>query len=270
MTFKIPKEYLDRGKVAYGEIINETSDVSDSNQDSTSNSTSFSSVNPNIVNSDFIKIPNTSKMISKYELEDHNNMNFEDTHYKLQEETGLYMPTISEFMAHFQNVVNSYKSKGKKPLFDADGNPISKKEAKDIALHLMKDHVSIYGSKGVWTWLDARFNEKSDVFYIAYDHRVHKDPQGNRSLVPQRVQALESCLMDDSYIDFSDLTNQGLPKIKSGSNYELAKNINFWHPGSGAAARFLAGPNWAGLDCNWSLSHGNWSHGVFGVSNTKK
>src|SRR3989338_5796202 len=111
-------------------------------------------INPNFVKHDYVQIPGANRVISRFEVLGYNDLNWENTHFKLHD-NGLYMPTIPLFMQYFMNVLNSYKSKGKKPLFDANGNPVPENETKDIYLHLTKNHIAAYGQgtqEGAWTW----------------------------------------------------------------------------------------------------------------------
>jgi hypothetical protein len=219
--------------------------------------------NPNIVNSDYIKIPQIGKAISRLELPDYNNLNWQDTHFKLHD-NGLYMPSPATFMQHFMNVLEAYKSKGKKTLFDAAGNPVSKKDLEDIYLHLTKDHIAVYGGqKGVWTWLDAMFKDGK----ILSEHRTAKDTNGNRILKSGKTENLEACLTEDCAADL-EFNSQGLAIKKSKEQkYVQGKNLYFWHPRDGRVARFAAYSDRAYLACGRGPSGRVPVLGVFGVVN---
>ncbi len=222
-------------------------------------------VNPEIVSHDYIQIPGISKVISKFEVQGYNNADWQNTHFELHE-NGLYMPTIPEFIAHFINVLDSYKSKGKKPLFDAAGNPISEKDTEDIYLHLTKDHIAAYGqgtSKGAWTHLDAKFEDQGGMKMLS-EHRIVID-NGNKTLVPGKIENLEACLMQDGFADLA-FNRQGLPtQASSVQSYEQGRNIYFWHPRNERVAWFGAFSGWAALSCSGIPSVRVPSLGVFAV-----
>ncbi|MBU0963364.1 MAG: hypothetical protein KKD48_05670, partial [Nanoarchaeota archaeon] len=90
-------------------------------------------------------------LISPYELQDYNNLNYNSTHEKLLN-NGLYMPTPNIFMNFFTKVTNTYNNKTK--LFNAKGNQLSTQEVTDMYKHLTTNHIDIYNSKkpGAWTW----------------------------------------------------------------------------------------------------------------------
>ena len=223
-------------------------------------------VNPNIVAHDYIQIPKLRKVISRLEVQGYNNLNWEDTHFKLNE-NGLYMPTIPLFMQHLMNVIEAYKSKGKKTLFDASGNPVSEKDLGDIYFHLMKDHIAVYGSNpGAWTWLDARFADDGGMKILS-GHRTSKDSQGNRILKPGKTENLESYLSEDCYADLDSASRQGLLTRKSQSqSYVQGSNVYFWHPIDGRVARFYANSGGADLGCGGNPSGGYSNLGVFAVA----
>jgi hypothetical protein len=99
-------------------------------------------------------------------------------------------------------------------------------------------------------WIDADFKVKGRALFINYNHIF--DSNGN--LVPQNSEIIDKdTLMKDkapgiSLEDYlnSNHTSQGLPnkKVKSGDLY-------YWCPDKDnkSVAGFLAGSDWAGLDC---------------------
>jgi hypothetical protein len=262
MTIKIPTSFMGvDSKEAYERIMNrkEESEVQNKTQPA------FKFKNLNITKSDYIQIPETEKVISKFELSGYNNLTWEETHFKLHE-NGLYMPVIPLFMNYFINVLNSYNSKGKNPLFDASGNTISEKEVKEIYLHLTKDHLAIYGNqKGAWTWLDASFKKENGIMKLLSEHETVINNR-NKILEPKKIENLENCLTEDC---FSDLTSnsQGLSIAKSSTQkYIQGKNIYFWHPQDVRVARFDAGSYGASLSCGRGSSGRDSALGVFGVA----
>ena len=266
---KIPREFAGiNGKEAYERIMNEVSGEKDNSENKNSENGVFEFKNSNIVKSDYIQIPGTGKVISKYEIAGHNNLNWQDTHFKLHE-NGLYMPVIPLFSKHFVNVIDSYNSNGKRPLFDANANPVSQKETKDIYNHLTKNHIASYekeggNQEGAWTWLDAFFREDNGMKILSEHKTIISN--GNKALLPGKTEALENCLMEDC---FSELifNSQGLPTAKfTNQNYIQGKNIKFWFPRNGAVARFDADSGRASLYCHWVPSDRDSSLGVFAVA----
>ncbi len=265
LNIKIPKTFMGLPVEGAMERILEKERSQSQEQPDDSKNQPFEVNNSNIVSHDYVQIPQLKKLISTYELQNHNNMNWQDTHFKLHD-SGLYMPTIPEFMTHFQNVVESYKSKGKKPLLDAKANPFTEKEVEDIYFHLTKDHIAVYGNqKGAWTWLDAKFVDDNGM-KVHSEHRTFKDNQGNKTLKPNKVEALERCVLKECFIDFHSLNSQGLPKFELNDKYEQGENIYFWQPENGRVARFIADSGRADLNCSRYSSNRNSDLGVFAVS----
>ena len=265
--FRIEIPTMRRGidnREAYRKFVEE-GDKTTGAEPQTSQPVTFS--NKSIVAHDYVQIPQSKKLISKFEVQGYNNMNWQDTHFKLNE-NGFYMPTVPLFMEHFVNVVEAYKGKGKKPLFDANGNPISKEEIKDIYLHLTKNHIAAYGqgtSLGAWTWLDAKFDEQNGSMNVSSEHRTFIDGNGNKTLQAGKIENLEKCLMTNS---FSDLVfnKQGLSTQTSATQqYTQGENIYFWYPRDKAVARFGAGSGGAALDCASYPGGVDSSLGVFAV-----
>src|SRR3989344_436539 len=185
--------------------------------------------NPDIVKHDYVQIPETGRLISKFELQGYNGMNWTDQNFKLHE-SGLYMPEVPEFMTHFKNVVDVYNSKGKKVLFDAAGNPVPEEELRDIYLHLTKNHIVAYfhGVEGAWTYLDAKFKQSDNEMYVLSGHRT-QDAEGIKILVPTKTEKLEACLTEDSFADLDSVNRQGLLTMKSRKQkYQIGENVFFW------------------------------------------
>jgi len=257
------------GREELKRVLAEAPKENENNQSSDSNIKPFQFKNPDIVKSDYIQIPGADKVISKFEVAGYNNLNWQGTHFKLQE-NGLYMPVVPLFMTHFMNVLNSYNSKGKSPLFDAVGNPISEKETQDIALHMLKNHIAVYGSRaGAWTWLDAYFEKEKEKMKIFSEHKVQIDKKGNKILVPQKIEDLENCLMQNCFADLN-FNNQGLATKKSANeNYVLGKNLYFWFPRNKKVVRFCADSDGMGLDCDRDSDCRGSPPGVFAVAQNK-
>ncbi len=219
-------------------------------------------VSGNINPSEYLRIPGTNTIISKFELPDYNNLNWKETHFKLQE-NGLFMPTPNLFMPHFMNVVDAYKNK--KPLFDAVGNPISENELENIYLHLTLQD----SQKRAWAWLDAKFkgNLREGTMKIHTNHRVV-----NNKLKPQTIQDLEQCIKDsDGYVELK-FNSQGLPTRKSGNQkYVQGENLSFLYPKNGKVAKFISGPVRTIFYCERPLNDRSSSLSVFAcASNTSQ
>jgi len=217
--------------------------------------------NPNITKKDYIQIPGINRVISRFEVQGYNNMNWDNTHFKLHE-NGLYMPTPAVFMKHFMNVVEAHKSNGQKTLFDAAGNPISKKDLEDIYLHLTKDHIAVYGNQaGAWTWLDAKFEEGK----ILSEHRTKRNGR-DKILHPNKVESLEAALTEDCIADL-EFNTQGLAVKKSKKQkYVAGKNLYFYYPRENLVAGFYAYSDRAFLDCDWVPVDSDSDLGVFAVT----
>jgi len=213
----------------------------------------------NINPGDYLQIPGANQVISKFELPGYNKLNWKDTHFKLNE-NGLYMPIPKIFMSHFTNVIDAYKNK--KPLFDAKGNDIHRKEVEDIYKHLTTDHIAVYKNQGgnqagAWTWLDALFEEENREWFIKYNHRV---VNGNLSF---KKEKLENCLREDCFVDL-EFNRQGLALKKSNKQeYSQGENLYFSRPRNGFVAGFNADSYWAWLYCGRDPEDSDSSLGVF-------
>ncbi|MFC1682290.1 hypothetical protein ACFL0X_01595 [Nanoarchaeota archaeon] len=208
----------------------------------------------------FVKTP-TGELISLFELPGYNKLNWEQTHFKLAD-NGLYMPKPETFMPHFANVVDAFNRKSK--LFYADGSEVERPTIETLYNHLTTNHFAAYESEGgtgagVWTWLNAMCEQKQDKSWRIKHARVE-----NNELVFDE-KSLEACLMEDCFVDFRDLTSQGLGKTKKGTSYEQGKNIKFYHPVSGRVARFIAVSDWADLNFDRNPVGSDSSLGVFGA-----
>jgi hypothetical protein len=220
-------------------------------------------VNVNINLGDYIQvgvkgIHNNPVLISKYEVADSNNKNYEDAH-KFVLEKGLYMPTPAIFMTHFNSVRDA--KNGIKNIYDGDGNRIIGKELEDIYLHLTKDHIDTFsgGQAGAWSWLNARFVKGKGQGKLDLETVMGIDGKGNlvTSNSPLRICS------GDGYVNL-DFNSQGLAKSKfNQQSYQQGKNVYFWSPVEGRVARFYAYSDVASLDCNRFPSYSYASLGVF-------
>ena len=211
---------------------------------------------------DFVQIPGLNKVISKYEVgglerikinekEDGQKVEFDkgmswyEGHRRLQEK-GLYMPTITEFISHFKNVVKAYHSKGKNPLFDAEGNPISWKETKSIYNNLTKEEplsLEEIRSYDGGIFLDTIFMGGSGLESTIYiGNKRYLDEYGKEEFIAQIEEPLKKCIMNPGFVDFSSFDSLGMPQKKSTyQQYSEGKNIYFFPPGgtgSGDGVRF--------------------------------
>lgn len=196
------------------------------------------SVIPSTVNgADYIKIPNTSVLISKEEI--HKGKKWKDAHYALAD-SGLFMPSPALFLPYFLNVRDA--AQGTIMLCDGNNKSIHRTEVQDLWSYLSSGHRG-----GCWTWLDAMFKETNGAWTIETNHRViakngKKELQGTSS-------PLERCIREDSYIDLS-FNKQGLPASKSSiQNYQQGQNIQYYHPRNNAVSRFRADSGWVDLGC---------------------
>jgi len=196
-----------------------------------------------ITKSDFIQIPNTDVLISKFELPEFNNLNYVETHKKLLKQ-GLFMSTPALFMPYFINVSDA--NQGKIKLYDGLGNPLKQEEVKDIYRHLTENHIAAYENEqeGVWTWLNAQFKKQGQDWII----KTIKGLDKKDNLVEDKNK-LEDCIREDCYVDLK-FNNQGLPTKKSKKqDYSQGQNIYFWHPRDEAVAWFFALSGGSYLGC---------------------
>lgn len=237
--------------------------------------------NSGITKHDYVLIPQHNKAISKFELPGHNNLNWKEQHFRLQEK-GLYMPSPKIFIGHFLNVVESYQGDGKKPLFDANGNPIPKKETEDIALHLLEGQIPLYpNKKGTFTYLDAYFErdpkDNNPKFYS--NHKAEINSNGERILVSEKTQDLENYLGINGIADLKDsegnpeFNSQGLPNPLSLSlspGYKPGRNIRFMTPSDKKVASFNSGPEGTLLSCKDDPHRPYPFQGTFGVAESNQ
>jgi len=197
-------------------------------------------------------------VISKFEIKDANNKNYEDTH-KFVLKQGVYIPTPQIFMTHFQNVVKAFKERKNKngsKLLDGKGNIISGNDLEDLYKHLTKDHIATYGGQaGAWTWLNAGFKNGNLETVMGV----------NSKGLTKNIVPLDAYLKEDAYVNF-DFNSQGLAKANSkcaNQAYSQGENIYFWQPREGAVAWFNAGSDRAILSCSWYPTGSDSSLGVF-------
>ena len=215
-------------------------------------------VQNNINKSDYIVIPNTDILISREEL--YKGKTWNDAHYALQE-NGLFMPTPAIFMDYFLKVKEA--EEGKISLNYSDGNPLNKKEAKNLWKYLTTNF-----DNGCWTWLDSLFKKEKNKWYIYTDHKVVKK-NNNKELAGNKNE-LEQCLREDAYVTL-DFNKQGLPKTRSSNqNYQQGNNIYFYHPKENSVARFNAYLDRAGLNCVGDPSDSISVLGVFACARGSK
>ena len=206
-------------------------------------------------------------VISPFELENFNNMNYDNTHVKLFE-NGLYMPTPGIFMPHFKNVVEAFHET--KKLFYADGSEVPREEISDMYNHLTKDFKDIYGQgqPGVWTWLNAKFVKGKGARDLELEAVIGKSETSKKPRLETTKEELENCLFEDVFIDFA-FNSQGLASSESKyheQEYKQGENIRFWYPREGAVAGFIASSGRAGLSCVRYPSNSGHALGVFGCA----
>jgi len=205
-------------------------------------------VKADIDKADYIQILDTNIIIAKQQ--DYNNLTWQDTQYALVD-SGLYMSTPSLFMQHFVNAKDA--AEGKIKLYDGNGNPIKKDEAKDIYNTLATD---------CWAWLDAAFKQENGKWNIETDHWAVM--RGNdKTLEARNRSRLENCVRDDCFVDLA-FNAQGLPTTKSqDQKYVQGQNIYFYQPKDGAVAGFNAFSVRAFLYCGGNPGYSYSSLGVY-------
>lgn len=190
--------------------------------------------------------------ISPFELQDHNNKNYENTHFQLLRE-GIYMPTPRIFTTHFNNVIDAKNNK--KTLLFADGTKVPKNLIEDMYGHQTGPRIDIYktGAPGAWTWLNARFAAGNLETVVGIKGTELK----------LKTEKLKRHYQKESYVELS-FNSQGLPTSRYyEQEYKPGKNIYYFPPQNGGVAGFDADSDRARLFCDWNPSVTYASLGVF-------
>ena len=203
-------------------------------------------------------------VISPFELENFNNMNYDNTHVKLLE-NGLYMPTQSIFMTHFNNVIQAFNRNRK--LSYADGTEVPNNLVNEMYEHMTTNSKNVYGRSdvGAWTWLNAKFVDGNGFNRLALESVVGLT--SDKKLEVKKID-LSDYMDEDCYVDLS-FNSQGLadPTSKSGDqSYNKGSNIYFWHPRKNQVAGFDAISSRADLSCGRDPSYSDSALGVFGCA----
>lgn len=153
---------------------------------------------------------------------------------------------------------------GGKPVFDGKKNRVNSSKLSEV-------YNEIFEVRDPWRseWLDADFKvadvsmigkianfvgDKVGQLYVNYDHRLIKG-----ELKPQKVELLEACVMEDTWIDPTSFNRQGLPTRKLD-----AHKLYYWYPrrDNNSVAWFGANSDGAVLDC---LRGPSYTGGALGV-----
>lgn len=258
MRIKIPDTFM--GKPIQGSM--EKLLESQENRQESSQSPQRLELSQNINRSDYIKIPNTSILISKREI--HKGKNWEETHYALAQD-GLFMPSPAIFMDYFLKVKEA--AEGKLSLKDAEGNSLSRQESSELWDYISSTDRAKFNGKLCWTWLDARFvrNVKmGGLIFGSINNQLelitqHRVVNGN---LEGRTFPLES-YANTGYVTLQ-FNKQGLATRNVNlQSYGQGSNIYFEEPAENYVARFEADSGEAGLDCEGSPSYTDSALGVF-------
>ena len=98
-------------------------------------------------------------------------------------------------------------------------------------------------------WLDARFAQENNEWYLFQGHKYDVSKQGkleDKVVAKSRIKV--SPLIENIKFDLKDVNQYGLP-TKKGSE------LDYWYPTNGSVARFNAGSYVAGLNCSWGPSY---------------
>ena len=247
MKIKIPTHIAGQEvEGAIDRVLNKQTQPISQQQNSQNQSIPSVTAQANLNLGDYVQIPNSNILISKFEPDQYKGMNWQETHEALARD-GLFMPSPAIFMPYFKQVIEA--NKGNTQLYDGNGNLIPQNKVNDFYKHLTEDHIN----EGAWSWLDAKFNGGM----IEINHRIV-----NGNLQGQKHD-LESHVNADCYVDL-EFNSQGLPTKKSQSQkYEQGKNMYFYKPRDGFVARFDANSDWAVLGCTWVPDYRDGSLGVF-------
>jgi hypothetical protein len=123
-------------------------------------------------------------------------------------------------------------AEGKVKVYAGNKTQMSRKECGAI-------YGEMFGKRDSWRGehLDTWFVPNGEKLYVHSDHVLE-----NGKLVAASKEKLESCLMQDTWVSFNDLTSQGIA-TKPG------KDFYSWFPRADSVARFVALSAWAGVGC---------------------
>ena len=205
-------------------------------------------------------------VISPFEVDGYNNMNYDDTHTKLLE-SGLpiYMPTPRIFTSHFKNVISA--KAGDRKLLYANGSEVEDDLVDEMYKHVTRNHKDVYNSNnaGAWTWLNGRFIKGEGFNGLNIETIIGiKIAKKNKSFEVISTP-LEECLWEDTWTDIS-LNSQGLAAADSKSATQSnvhGKTMYFWYPRKDHVARFIANSGRADLSCDRNPTGSNSGLGVF-------
>ena len=139
---------------------------------------------------------------------------------------------LSKFK-HFYNLLKK-GAEGQAKVYNGNGKLVDKKELSDLFDELA-------GKRDPWRaeHLANSFHKVHDSLYIASDFELKEG-----KLRPKKLEPLEDCVMENSFIDISSLNKQGLPTQKSENS-----QVYFWPPRENRFAWFDADADWAVLYC---------------------
>lgn len=232
VEIKIPDQW---GKIPLSEAFKEDDD--DKKADPPQQQGKVLQVSANIDPSEYIRIPNTDILIARKEK--FQNLNWEDTHYKLAENE-LYMPNPALFMKYFTEVISAREKKLK--IYDGSNKELSKDEVQKLYDYLTEKQ-SWHGS-----WLDAKFVKNGSSLELETDHKVI--PNKGKKTLQGKIYPLAQYLKEDCYAELK-FNVQGLAFEKSKKqDYKQGENIYFWSPVEDRVAWFYAYSDRACLICD--------------------
>ena len=202
-------------------------------------------------------------VISPFEIDGYNNMNYDNTHKKILE-SGLpiYMPTPRIFTAHFKNILSA--KAGDRKLLYANSAEVEDDLVDEMYKHVTRNHKDVYnsGNAGTWTWLNARFVQGTG--FNGLNLETITGLKTGKNFEVESIP-LEECLWEDCWSDIS-FNSQGL--VTSGSKSATQKKVHgktmyFWYPRNNAVARFDAYSVRACLNCYGDPSYTDSGLGVF-------
>jgi len=217
------------------------------------------SPNADIIKSDYIKlgIKNIEKNFDENKGFDIAigktgfNKNHKEQNISLLEK-GLRMSNIPQYMEFHNAVIDAYKNN--KPLFNSEGNGISRNVIRDLYRQVTSDE---------WVNLNAEFEKSSSGIYTLSEAvGLNK----NKEIIYDS-RKISVPIQDDIYVNPKNLTKEGLPKEKaSNQEFERGEKIYFYYPRNNSVAGFYAVPVRSGLYCG---RYPLFSDSVLGVRATK-
>jgi hypothetical protein len=239
MTLNIPASFKVNGKEAYERIMNRKEETENLEKKVNTPKTRLTPVN--FISSDYIHfdVPYSFDIAISEDFGSCKGKDWNEQNRELLS-NGYHMSNIIESMTLFQNVIISHKNKTQ-ILSDSAGNPISRKTTEELYKFLTSNYKtgSFYNINALFENINGNWRMKEAIDY---------DPQKDELIF--RESFISIPLTEDCFVDFSNLTPEGLPKTKSSKQkYLQGENLYYLSPVDGRVVGFYADSVRAGLFC---------------------